>query len=142
VSDDALAVARANLTGIGRAARNVRVAAGSWFDALPPEVRCHVIVSNPPYVADGSSLLDASVREWEPAGALFGGSDGLDAIRTLVTGAPGHLVDGGWLLLEHGMDQGGAVRDLFAAAGYREVETERDLAGHERATRGRCFLLD
>jgi release factor glutamine methyltransferase len=139
VSDDALAVARSNLIGIGRAARNVLVAAGSWFDALPADLRCDVIVSNPPYVAEGSPLLDAGVLDWEPAGALFAGHDGLDAIRALVSGAPDHLRDGGWLVLEHGMDQGSAVRDLFTRTGYGEVETHRDLAGHERLTRGRII---
>ena len=138
VSEDALAVARANLAGIGRAARNVRVAAGSWFDALPPDVRCDVIVSNPPYVAEGSPLLDDGVREWEPAGALFAGADGLDAIRALVAGAPGRLRPGGWLVIEHGADQGGAVRDLLLAAGYRRVETRQDLAGLDRCTLGRA----
>jgi release factor glutamine methyltransferase len=115
----------------------VLVAAGSWFDALPPEVRCDVIVSNPPYVADGSPLLEASVAEWEPAGALFGGPDGLDAIRTLVAGAPLRLLAGGWLVLEHGMDQGEAVRALFRQAGFARVETRPDLASHDRCTLGR-----
>lgn len=137
VSDDALAVARANLAGIGRAARNVRVAAGSWFDALPGDVRFDVIVSNPPYVADDSPLLDHSVRDWEPAGALFAGADGLDSIRVLVAGAPAHLADGGWLVLEHGADQGRTVHALFADAGYDAVETRHDLAGLDRFTLGR-----
>jgi release factor glutamine methyltransferase len=136
VSDDALDVARANLAGIGRAAVNVRVAAGSWFDALPADVELDVIVSNPPYVADGSALLDASVRDWEPAGALFAGPDGLDAIRLLVSGAPRHLRPGGWLVLEHGLDQGPAVRSLLEMAGYDAIETRVDLAGHERLTLG------
>lgn len=137
VSDDALAVARANLAGIGRAARNVRVGAGSWFDALPADVRFDVIVSNPPYVADDSPLLDDSVRDWEPAGALFAGTDGLDALRVLVAGAPAHLADGGWLVLEHGADQGRAVHALFVGAGYERIETRRDLAGLDRFTLGR-----
>lgn len=137
VSDDALAVARANLAGIGRAARNVRVGAGSWFDALPADVRFDVIVSNPPYVADDSPLLDDSVRDWEPAGALFAGTDGLDALRVLVAGAPAHLADGGWLVLEHGADQGRAVHALFVEAGYERIETRRDLAGLDRFTLGR-----
>jgi release factor glutamine methyltransferase len=136
-SDDALAVARANLAGIGRAARNVRVAAGSWFDALPGGVRFDVIVSNPPYVAVGSPMLDDAVRDWEPADALFAGTDGLDAIRELVAGAPGHLAGGGWLVLEHGPDQGGAVHALFVDAGYAGVQTRRDLAGRDRFTLGR-----
>ena len=142
VSDDALAVASANLVGIGRAARNVRIGPGSWFDALPGEARFDVIVSNPPYVADDSPLLDDAVAEWEPAGALFGGPDGLDAIRTLVAGAPDHLAAGGWLVLEHGMDQGAAVRSLLADREYREVETRRDHVGHERVTLGQYILPD
>jgi release factor glutamine methyltransferase len=131
-SDDALAVARANMAGIGRAARNVRVGRGSWFDALPHGERFDVIVSNPPYVADGSPALDPAVLEWEPAPALFAGADGLDAIRALVAGAPEHLGRDGWLVLEIGADQGQRVRELFAAGGYRDIEIRPDLAGHDR----------
>jgi release factor glutamine methyltransferase len=136
--EDALAVARANLAGIGRAAKNVRVGAGTWFDALPPGERFDVIVSNPPYVAEGSELLDESVRAWEPATALYGGPDGLAAIRRLVTGGRDHLVAGGWLVLEIGSDQGDAVGGLLAAAGYRDVEIRPDLAGHDRVAVGRA----
>lgn len=132
VSDDALAVARANLAGIGRAAANVRLAAGSWFDALPAELRCDVIVSNPPYVADASPDLADSVLEWEPAGALFAGADGLDDIRVLVAGAPDHLTPDGHLVLEIGADQGQAVFDLFDAHGYRDRAIRPDLSGRDR----------
>jgi release factor glutamine methyltransferase len=132
VDDDALDVARANLAGLGRAAVNVRVAHGSWFDALPGDVCFDVIVANPPYIAEGSSLIDASVREWEPQQALFGGSDGLDHIRHLVNVAPTHLVPGGWLVLEIGADQAAPVRELFRTAGYAEAEIRPDLAGHDR----------
>ena len=137
VDADALDVARANLAGLGRAAVNVRVAQGSWFDALPGDPRFDLIVANPPYIADGSSLLDDSVREWEPHLALFGGFDGLDDIRHLVNGAPAYLVPGGWLVLEIGADQGALVRGLFDTAGYSEVEIRRDLAGHDRIALGR-----
>ena len=140
VDDDALAVARANLAGIGRAARNVLVGVGSWFDALPADAAFDVVVSNPPYVADGSPLLDDSVLEWEPAAALFAGPDGLAAIRTIVAGAPARLRPGGWLVIEHGTDQGAAVRDLFDHAGFVAVATRRDLAGHERVTLGQYIL--
>lgn len=132
VDDDALAVARANLAGIGRGARNVRAAAGSWFHALPADERFDVIVSNPPYVADGSPLLDDSVRDWEPPGALFAGADGLDAYRAIVPGAIGRLLDGGALVLEIGADQGDAVRALCEQAGYVDVDVRPDLAGHDR----------
>ena len=131
-SDDALAVARANLAGIGRPAKNVRVAHGSWFEALPDGERFHVIVSNPPYVAEGSPLLDRSVLEWEPASALLAGPDGLDAIRLIVAGAGDRLVPGGWLVLEIGADQRDAVHGLLDGAGFVDVEVRRDLADHDR----------
>jgi release factor glutamine methyltransferase len=136
-SDDAVAVARANLAGIGRAAGNVRIGHGSWFAALPAELRFDVIVSNPPYVADDSPLLDRSVVDWEPALALFAGPDGLDAIRTVIAGAPAHLAGGGWLVLEIGSDQGDAVRELLDAGGFEHVEIRPDLAGHDRIAVGR-----
>jgi release factor glutamine methyltransferase len=137
VDEDALAVARANLAGIGRAARNVRASAGDWFEALPDGERFDVVVSNPPYVADDSPMLDSNVSEYEPHLALFAGADGLDAHRILVFGARDRLVDGGWLVLEIGADQGGAIRDLFERAGYVDVGVRRDLAGHDRVASGR-----
>ena len=137
VSPDALDVARANLAGIGRRAANVRIAAGSWFDALPAGVVPDVVVSNPPYVAEGSPAVDTAVREWEPYGALFAGADGLDAIRLLVAATPGRVRPGGWLVLEIGADQGSAVERLLADAGYRDVSIRPDLAGRERVAVGR-----
>ena len=129
---DALDVARSNLAGIGRAARNVRIEHGDWFEALPAGVEFDVVVSNPPYVADDSDLLDDSVRDWEPAQALFAGPDGLDGYRRIVPGALEHLTPEGSLVLEIGADQGAAVRALCGAAGYGTVEVRRDLAGHDR----------
>jgi release factor glutamine methyltransferase len=137
-SSDALDVARANLAGIGRTARNVHVGHGHWFEALPPDQRFDVIVSNPPYVADGSAMLDASVADWEPSGALFAGADGLDDITTLVIEAPHHLERGGWLVLEIGADQGDAVADLYVCHGYEQVEIRPDYAGHDRIALGRA----
>ncbi len=136
-SSDALAVARANLAGRGRAAANVRIAEGTWFDAVPDDMTFDVIVSNPPYVAEGSTEIDASVLDWEPAEALFAGADGLDDLRVIIAGAPERLVAGGWLVVEHGHDQGRSVRSLFEAAGFAEVVTRSDLAELDRATRGR-----
>lgn len=137
VSDDAIAVARANLAGIGRTAHNVRIASGSWFDALPSDVVCDVVVSNPPYVAVGSPDLGESVRDWEPGSALFAGTDGLDDIRTLIAGAPDRLAADGHLVLEIGADQGGAVRDLLVTHGYRDAAIHPDLAGRDRVAVGR-----
>ena len=134
---DALHVARANLAGIGRRGANVRIARGSWFDALPADVRLDVAVANPPYIADESTLVDDSVREWEPHHALFAGPDGLDSIRRLVDDAPDRLRPWGWLVLEIGADQGTAVHELLARRGYLEVEIRPDLAGRDRVAIGR-----
>lgn len=131
-SDDALAVASANVTGIGRAARNVRVGHGSWFDALPGGERFDVIVSNPPYVAEGSPDLERSVAEWEPVEAVISGADGLDAITEIVAGAGEHLSAGGWLVLEIGADQGQAVHRLLSGAGFTEIEIRQDHAMRDR----------
>jgi release factor glutamine methyltransferase len=132
VSVDAIDVARANLAGIGPAAANVRVAHGSWFEALPEDVQFDVIVSNPPYVAVGSPDLDAGVGEWEPASALFAGDDGLDDIRVLAAGAPDRLRPGGALVLEIGADQGRAVDDVLRGAGLEDVEIRKDLSDRDR----------
>ena len=131
-SADAIDVARANLAGIGPAAVNVRVAQGSWFEALPSGVSFDVIVSNPPYVAVGSADLDADVGEWEPASALFAGADGMDDIRTLAAGAPDRLRPGGALVLEIGADQGRAVEEVLHHAGLVDVEIRRDLSDRDR----------
>ena len=132
VSPDALDVARANLAGIGRAGANVRVAQGSWFDALPPTATFDVVVSNPPYVAVGSPDLEPAVARWEPELALVAGHDGLAAIRVIVAGAPVHLEPDGWLVLEIGADQGRAVHDLLVGSGYQDVAVHPDLAGRDR----------
>jgi release factor glutamine methyltransferase len=140
VSADALDVARANLAGVGRRGANVRIAHGDWFAALPPAIAggLDVAVSNPPYVADTPSApIDASVRDWEPYGALFAGPDGLDAIRRLIADGRDWIRPGGWLVLEIGADQGDTVVDLLRAAGYSDVSIRPDLAGRDRVAVGR-----
>lgn len=132
IGTGALEVARANARELGIA--NVEFRHGDWFAPLAGE-RFDLIASNPPYIAEGDPHLGA--LRYEPEPALTSGRDGLDAIRLLVREAPAHLAPGGWLLLEHGLDQGDAVRTLMAAAGYREIETHRDLEGRDRVTIGR-----
>lgn len=139
VSVPALAVAQANGRRLGLA--NVAFAAGAYFEALDPRFRGEdgmfdAIVSNPPYVAEGDPHL--ADLAFEPAVALTSGRDGLEALRTIIADARPHLRPGGWLLLEHGTAQGAAVRALLAAAGFRHVQTRRDLAGHERASGGQA----
>jgi release factor glutamine methyltransferase len=134
VSADALDVARANLAGLGRGAANVRIVQGSWFAALPDELRgrVDVIVSNPPYIADDDPEVADAVREWEPAGALFAGDDGLAALREIISGAGEWLRPGGSLVLEIGHLHGAAVRLLLRGAGFIEVEIRPDLARLDR----------
>jgi release factor glutamine methyltransferase len=102
-----------------------RVVLGGMFD---------LIVSNPPYVAEGDPHLRDLAHE--PSLALTAGADGLACLRAIVAGSPRRLRENGWLLVEHGFGHGAAVRALFEAAGFRNVETRRDLGGRERATGG------
>jgi len=127
-----LHVARANTAGIGRRGVNVRIAEGDWFDALPADVRVDVAVANPPYIAEGSPDVDSAVQAWEPHGALFAGTDGLDAVRRIVTSARRHVQSGGWLVMEIGADQGDAVGALLSSSGYICLEVRPDLAGRDR----------
>ena len=133
----ALAVARGNAERLGLA--NVSFAQGDWFAAVG-HARFAVIASNPPYIADGDAHLQRGDLRYEPALALSSGEDGLDAIRTIITGAPDHLLDDGWLLLEHGWHQGAAVCRLLGAAGFADVATHRDLCDRDRVSLG-CFRL-
>lgn len=107
---------------------------GRWFEPVGDE-RFDLIVSNPPYVAEG----DPHLRELahEPAAALVSGRDGLDAIREIAAGAAGHLAEEGWLLVEHGLGQDAEVRRIFGAAGLENAQTWPDLAGIPRVTGAR-----
>lgn len=114
---------------------NVRFEYGSWF-APVADKRYHAIISNPPYVADRDPHLVQGDVRFEPSSALVSGSDGLDDIRAIVAGAPSHLDAGGWLLLEHGYDQGESVAALLRQHGFADVRTLTDLAGQPRVTLG------
>lgn len=135
-SEAAIELASANLAGLGRRARNVRIAVGQWFDALPTGTALDLAVANPPYIADGSPMVDDAVRTWEPERALFSGPDGLDDIRRVVADAPRWVRPRGWLVLEIGADQGGAVESLLRTGGYEHVEIRPDLAGRDRVALG------
>lgn len=134
VSEAALAVARRNAAG-NRA--RVRFLHSDWFGALGGGERFELIASNPPYIAAGDEHLSQGDLRFEPTGALTDHADGLSALRTIIEGSPAHLAAGGWLLMEHGYDQAASVRALLDAAGYREVQSWRDLAGIERVSGGR-----
>lgn len=132
VSEDALAIARAN--GAANGAR-VRFLRSDWYAALNGE-RFHLIVSNPPYIVAGDRHLGEGDLRFEPVDALTDHADGLSDLRTIVDGAAPHLEQDGWLLLEHGYDQAGAVRAMLAARGFGQVQSWRDLAGIERVSGG------
>ena len=130
----ALEVARGNVQHLGIG--NVEFAQGDWCAALGAR-QFDLIVSNPPYIAAGDVHLTQGDLRFEPATALASGADGLDAIRVIAGTAPAHLRPGGWLLLEHGFEQGAAVSQLLGKVGLAEVFTARDLEDRERVTGGR-----
>lgn len=136
-SESALAVARANLAGIGRGGARVRVAHGHWFEALPSRLqgRLDLVVSNPPYVPTAADL-PPSVTRWEPSSALFAGVDGTDDLRLLVRGAPRWLDDGGALVCELSPEQAPAMAEL-ASRHFAEVHLGEDLTGRVRCIVGR-----
>jgi release factor glutamine methyltransferase len=130
----ALDVARTNAEALGLASR-MRLVHGDWFAALRGQ-RFDAIVSNPPYLADDDPHLQLGDLRFEPRAALVSGGEGLDAIRVIVRDAPAHLLPGGWLMLEHGWEQGEAVRALLATAGFADIATHRDIEARERVTCG------
>ncbi|QNB09309.1 peptide chain release factor N(5)-glutamine methyltransferase [Herbaspirillum frisingense] len=130
----ALAIARENA-----AAHQARVTLleSDWYGALAKDQRFAVIASNPPYIVDGDVHLSQGDLRFEPVDALTDHGDGLSDLRTIIDGAPAHLLPQGWLLMEHGYDQAAAVRALLAGTGFTDVQSWRDLAGIERVSGGR-----
>lgn len=132
-SKAALAVAQDNACALRLP--SIRFIHSDWFSALGQQ-RFDVIISNPPYIAQNDPHLQATSLPYEPISALTSGVDGLDDIRLLVQQAPKHLNSDGWLLLEHGYDQGAAVRHLMQSAGFSAIATHRDYGNNDRITLG------
>ena len=134
-SGDALDVASSNLCGLGTAATRVHLARGSWFDALPASLRGGVglVVSNPPYIADGEPL-PTEVSAWEPSEALRSGPTGLECLSAIIAGVGDWLTEPGTLVLELAPHQASAVADMAVAAGFAadQVAVRHDLTGRER----------
>lgn len=128
-SVEALHVAQENARRLGLA---VAFKESRWLQEIKESF--HLIASNPPYIADADPHLAALTHE--PLQALAAGADGLDDIRQIIEQAPGHLLAGGWLLLEHGYDQADRVRELLEQRGFLQVQSRRDLAGIERCSGG------
>ena len=133
VSADALAVVSANLAGLGGPARRVRLAQGSWFEALPAESRggFDVIVSNPPYIAAGDPL-PAEIADHEPPVALYSGQTGLEATSTILAEAPEWLAPGGAVVLEMADGAADRVVELAEATGLADVAAHLDHNGVAR----------
>ncbi|MGU5545871.1 peptide chain release factor N(5)-glutamine methyltransferase [Aeromonas veronii] len=139
---DAAALARENSAALGLP---IEVRDGSWFEPLGEPDRDNtprfaVIVSNPPYIDGADPHLEQGDVRFEPRSALVADDAGLADIRHIVAHAPAYLLADGWLLLEHGWDQGEAVRQLLRDGGYREVATVRDYGDDDRVTLGLCPL--
>ena len=133
-SVDALAVARANLAGLGMAAARVRLVEGSWFDPLPTELRGTVdlVITNPPYIA-AHEVLPPEVEDWEPIDALVPGLTGLEAYKAVLAEVGAWLAPGGVVVAEIGSGQAVAVAALARSAGLVDVRVETDHAGLDRA---------
>lgn len=136
ISEAALLVAQANANRLGVADR-IRFLLADWFHGLPDDRRYDLVVSNPPYVAEADPHLADPGIAAEPRQALVAGPEGLDALHRIAAEARLRLKPGGCLWLEHGHEQGPAVRDLLARLGYHAVATHRDAGGRERVTCGR-----
>ncbi len=132
-SPAALAVAQGNAL---HWMAKVQFMESDWFDNLADET-FDLIVSNPPYVASVAPELNSGDVRFEPQSALTAGVSGLDDLQRIAAEAPRHLRPGGWLMMEHGWDQGVACRELLHTQGFFHVETLQDLAGHDRVTLGR-----
>jgi len=132
ISRDALALARENAARHGA---RIEFVESDWYAALAGR-RFDLIVANPPYIAGGDAHLAAGDLRYEPRAALVAGPRGLECIEAIVEQAPQHLAPGGWLLFEHGYNQGPCSRALLAAGGFQEIGTLRDLAGSERVCCG------
>jgi release factor glutamine methyltransferase len=133
-SEDALEVARANLAGIGTRASSVKVATGDWYSALPSSLRgqVDVVVSNPPYIAEGDPEVEDAVHRFEPHGALYSGTSGLDAIALIVRDSREWLTASGVLVVEIGYQHASSVIELALSAGFSDVEVRCDLTGRDR----------
>jgi release factor glutamine methyltransferase len=133
-SGDALAVAQRNAHRHGIV--NVNFVHGDWYAPLSDR-RFDMIVSNPPYIESDDPHLRQGDLRYEPIGALASGADGLDDIRRIARAAPTHLLQGGWLMFEHGWNQGNAARLLLCSMGFAEVFTAQDIEQRDRVTAGK-----
>lgn len=133
-SPRAMYIVRRNMERLG--IHNLQLHTGSWLDPFSP-YQFDMLVSNPPYIRNDDPHLDQGDVRFEPRIALAAGKDGLDAIREIIPIAQKQLKPGGWLLLEHGYDQAGQVRDLLGKAGFVDINSYNDINDIPRVTEAR-----
>ncbi len=133
-SEGALAIAKKNTAKYEL--KNIELVNSNWFSNIKANTSFDLIISNPPYIADQDPHLKQGDVQFEPTSALSAGPDGLDDIRQIVTTSTARLKQHGWLILEHGYDQGATVKALFEKHGYHTIQQGLDLNGHIRATYG------
>ncbi len=133
-SQNALAVARTNANQLS--ASHINFIQGDWFEPLEKGSKFHIITSNPPYVAEDDPHLQQGDLRYEPVSALSSGRAGLQDLAQIISQAPLWLHLGGWLLVEHGMEQAAEVRKIFQQAGFCKISSKIDLADLERMTMG------
>jgi release factor glutamine methyltransferase len=130
------AVALASENGVNLGIKNAKFVLSSWFDAFSENDKFSVIVSNPPYIDETDPHLSEGDVRFEPSSALVADDAGFADLRSIAMGSRSHLYLNGWLLMEHGHQQGCAVRQILTDMGYAQVETIQDLAGLDRITLG------
>ncbi len=134
ISASALHIAESNFKHLKLT--NIQTSKGRWCEAMPQSHKFNLILSNPPYIPDSDPHLNQGDLPWEPRGALASGADGLNDIRCITGQAPNHLAADGWLLVEHGYNQGSKVCNLLKTHGFKQVSTQQDLAGQDRISMG------
>jgi release factor glutamine methyltransferase len=121
--------------------QNVSVKQSDWFSALDKQERFHIVVSNPPYIDPTDKHLQQGDVRFEPLSALIADNKGLADLEFIITHAPSYLEKDGWLLVEHGYDQGESVRTFFLQHHFIHVKTLRDIANNERVTVGQVNTI-
>ncbi len=133
-STSAVALAERNVRRLGL--DRVQCLHSDWYSSLGVDDRFDLVMSNPPYIADSDPHLNLGDVRFEPRSALVAERQGLADIEHIVNLSPRHLLPGGWLLIEHGFEQGRAVREFFSVRGFHSVRTEQDLDERDRVTLG------
>lgn len=134
LKEDAQQLAQSNASALNL--NNTQFLAGSWFEPLAAGTEFALIVSNPPYIEKEDPHLTQGDVRFEPLSALVADEKGLADIRHIATQARDYLKDNGWLMFEHGFEQGEPVRELLRSLGYDQVATYKDYGDNDRVTIG------